>query len=174
VGCVAFAQMEQKKDELVRSQGELRRQKEYSEALVANNPGAIVTLDSDRKVRSWNPAAERLFGYAPEEAMGSDIFDLIANEKELRDEGASFWRQVESEGYAGGVVRRTRKDGTLLDLELLAVPVRVGGESTSSYLAMYHDVIELQRSRQQAEAAKHSPGARSSSCGRRTRGSSSR
>ena len=148
-----LAQVEEKNDELVRSQDELRRQKEYSEALVANNPIAIVTMDADRKVLSWNPAAEKLFGYTREEAVGSDILGLIANEKEMQDEGASFLRRVESEGYVGVVARRARKDGTLVDVELSAVPVRVDDEETKSYLAMYHSVTELQRSRQQAEAA---------------------
>ena len=148
-----FAQVEEKNAELVSSQAELRRQKEYSEALLVNSPIAIVTVDAERRVLSWNPAAERLFGYTKGEAVGSGILDLIASEKEMQDEGASFWRQVESEGHAGGVARRSRKDGTLVDVELLAVPVKVGGEQTKSYLAMYHDVTELQRSRQQAEAA---------------------
>ena len=110
--------MEEKSLELVRSQGDLRRQKEYSEALVVNNPIAIVTVDAERKVLSWNPAAERLFGYTKGEAVGSGILDLIASEKEMQDEGVSFWRQVESEGHAGGVARRSRKDGTLVDVEL--------------------------------------------------------
>ena len=156
-----LAQVEEKNEELVSSQAELRRQKEYSEALVFNNPIAIVTVDADRRVLSWNPAAERLFGYTRDEAVGSALFSLIANEREMQDEGESFLRRVESEGYAGGVARRARKDGTLVDVELLAVPVKVGDAKTSTYLAMYHDITELQRSRQQAEAANR---AKSSSC----------
>ena len=148
-----FAQMEEKNAELVSSQAELRRQKEYSEALLVNSPIAIVTMDADQKVLSWNPAAEKLFGYTQHEALGCGIFELIANEREMQDEGESFLRRVESEGYAGGVARRARKDGTLVDVELLAVAVKVGDEQTSTYLAMYHDITELQRSRQQAEAA---------------------
>src|SRR5215204_3347380 len=57
-------QMEQKNDQLVRSQRELRRQKEHFEALVLNSPVAIAIMDLDEKVVSWNPAAERLFGYS--------------------------------------------------------------------------------------------------------------
>ena len=148
-----FAQMEEKNAELVSSQAELRRQKEYSEALLVNSPIAIVTMDADQKVLSWNPAAEKLFGYTQHEALGCGIFELIANEREMQDEGENFLRRVESEGYDGGVARRARKDGTLVDVELLAVAVKVGDEQTSTYLAMYHDITELQRSRQQAEAA---------------------
>ena len=117
--------MEEKNAELVSSQAELRRQKEYSEALLVNSPIAIVTMDADQKVLSWNPAAEKLFGYTQHEALGCGIFELIANEREMQDEGENFLRRVESEGYAGGVARRARKDGSLVDVERLAVAVKV-------------------------------------------------
>src|SRR5215204_93803 len=51
-------QVEQKNDQLERSQRELRRQKEYFEALVLNSPVAIAIMDRDERVVSWNPAAE--------------------------------------------------------------------------------------------------------------------
>ncbi len=148
-----FAQMEEKNEELVRSQGELRRQKEYSEALVLNSPIAIATMDSDRKVRSWNPAAEELFGYTREEAVGTGIYDLISTSQGMQDEGAGFMQRIDSEGRVGAVTQRNRKDGTLVDVDLLSVPVKMGEEQATTYLAMYHDITELERSRQQAEAA---------------------
>ncbi len=44
---------------------EIRRQKEYFEALFVNDPVAVVTADLDGKVVSWNPMAEKLFQYTP-------------------------------------------------------------------------------------------------------------
>src|SRR3712207_4559684 len=72
----AYRQVEQKNDQLVRSQRELRRQKEYFEALVLNSPVAIAIMDLDAKITSWNPAAERLFGYTEAQAIGRSIDDL--------------------------------------------------------------------------------------------------
>src|SRR3712207_9513850 len=45
-----YRQVEQKNNELVRSQRELRRQKEYFEALVLNSPVAIAIIDLDGNV----------------------------------------------------------------------------------------------------------------------------
>jgi PAS domain S-box-containing protein len=45
-----------------RREADLRRQKEYYESLLALSPTAIVTIDLDDRVTSWNPAAERLSG----------------------------------------------------------------------------------------------------------------
>ncbi|NIR43073.1 MAG: PAS domain S-box protein, partial [Gemmatimonadetes bacterium] len=51
-----------------------------------------------------------------------------------------------------GMGRRRRKDGTPVDVEILAVPVIVDGERVS-ILALYHDITELLEARREAEAA---------------------
>src|SRR5215218_8042728 len=139
-----YRQVEQKNDQLVRSQRELRRQKEYFEALVLNSPVAIAIIDLDGKVVSWNPAAERLFGYTQAQAVGRSVDDLVAETPEMHAEVLSYTRQVSSDGRVDAVTRRSRKDGTLVDVELLAVPVTVGGKQVGTY-AMYHDITELKR-----------------------------
>ena len=59
---------------------ELDRQKQYFESLVEISPVAIVTMDRGEKVSAWNPAATRLFGYEPDEAIGRHIDDLLSLE----------------------------------------------------------------------------------------------
>src|SRR4029450_12073917 len=137
-------QVEQKNDQLVRSQSELRRQKEYFEALVRNSPVAIAIMDLDEKVVSWNPAAERLFGYSQAQAVGRRVDDLVAATPQMYAEVLEYTRQLASDNRVAPVTRRSRKDGTLVDVELLAVPVSVGGEQVGTY-AMYHDISELKR-----------------------------
>src|SRR5215216_1140871 len=137
-------QVEQKNDELVRSREELRQQKEYFEALVLNSPVAIAIMDLDEKVVSWNPAAERLFGYSQAQAVGRSIDDLVAGTPEMHAEVLEYTRHVSDDNRVDAVTRRSRKDGTLLDVELLAVPVTVGGVQVGTYV-MYHDITELKR-----------------------------
>src|ERR671913_431515 len=132
-------QVEHKNDQLVRSEGELRQQKEYFEALVLNSPVAIAIMDLDEKVVSWNPAAERLFGYSQDEAVGRSIDDLLAGTQKMHAEVLEYTRQVSGNNRVDTVTRRSRKDGTLVDVELLAVPVRVGEDQVGTY-AMYHDI----------------------------------
>src|SRR5215218_3111609 len=137
-------QVEQKNVELVRSQRELRRQKEYFESLVLNSPVAIAIMDLDEKVVSWNPAAERLFGYSQKQAIGRSIDDLLAGTPEMHAEVLDYTRQVAGDSRVAAVTRRSRKDGTLVDVELLAVPVNIGGNQVGTY-AMYHDITKLKR-----------------------------
>src|SRR5829696_3283010 len=139
-----YRQVEQKNAQLVRSQRELRRQKEYFEALVLNSPVAIAIMDLDANVVSWNPAAERLFGYSQDEAVGRSIDDLVAGTQKMHAEVLKYTRQVSGNRRVDTVTRRSRKDGTLVDVELLAVPVSVGEDQVGTY-AMYHDISELKR-----------------------------
>src|SRR5215213_8224119 len=143
-----YRQVEQKNDQLVRSQSELRQQKEYFEALVLNSPVAIAIVDLDENVVSWNPAAERLFGYTQAQAVGRSIDDLLADTPQMHAEVLKYTQQVSSGGQVDTVTRRSRQDGTLVDVELLAVPVTVGGERVGTY-AMYHDITELKRIEQE-------------------------
>jgi PAS domain S-box-containing protein len=130
---------------------ELARQKRYFESLLEISPIAIVTTDLEDTVTSWNPAAERLFGYARREALGRKIDDLVAASPELRREAAAVSRDALTEGRVHALTKRTHKDGSLIDVELLAAPVHVRGEQVGTY-AIYHDVRELRRAEQRYRA----------------------
>jgi PAS domain S-box-containing protein len=133
----------------------VERQKHYFEALVKNSPVAIVTIDDAGIVTSWNPSAERLFGYTQSEAIRSPMNDLVANPADLRLESSRFVQLsgTEANQSSGGVfhafTQRARKDGSLVDVEVLTVPIVVQGERVGVY-AIYHDITELQRARQAA------------------------
>jgi len=129
-----------------------QRQKEYYESLVLNSPTAIVTIDLDNRVVDWNPAAERLFGYQSEEVVGQDIDQLISADEDLTLEAMKFSQQAFQGQRLHAITRRQRKDGTRVDVELFAVPVVVEQKQVGA-LAIYHDITELQRARQDAESA---------------------
>ncbi len=132
------------------AENETVRQKQYFEALVVNNPAAIVVLDNEGKVQSCNPAFERLYGYGSAEVLDQPI-DVLITTQEMSAEAQRYTQQARVGPVQGMVVRR-RKDGSLVDVELLAVPVKVGAENIGT-LAIYHDITELLRARRQAEAA---------------------
>jgi PAS domain S-box-containing protein len=130
---------------------ELQRQKRYYESLLETSPSAIMTVDRDAIVTSWNPAAERLLGYSRDEAVGRRVDDLVANRDDLREEAERVTRQAALGGQVHVVTRRTRKDGSLVDVDVVAAPIFIGGEQVG-YFAMYSDVSELQRQKRYLEA----------------------
>jgi len=130
---------------------EIRHQKEYFEALFVNSPVAVVTADTDANVVAWNPMAEKLFGYTQEEAIGQNLDDLVADDPRVREEALRYTRQALTTGRVQATAKRTRKDGTWVDVEVLAVDV-VAGEMVG-FIAIYYDIGELQEARRAAEAA---------------------
>ena len=131
---------------------EIRRQKDYFEALFINSPVAVATADLDANVVSWNPMAEQLFGYTQEEVIGRQLDDLVANDPTIRDEALGYSRQALTRGRVHATTTRTRKDGSVVDVEVLALPVTVGDEDVG-FIVIYHDIGELQKARREAEAA---------------------
>ncbi len=128
---------------------EARRRRDELESLVEISPVAIVVMDAAQRVTGWNPAAAQLFGYAPQEAIGCLIDDLVLNDN-LRGEGRNVTHEALENDRADRITRRVRKDGKLVDVQMMLVPLRVAGEHVGFY-AIYHDITELQRARERAE-----------------------
>ena len=127
-----------------------QRQKQYFEELVSNSPVAIVTLDKNHDIVSCNPAFEKLFGYTQAEATGRNLDELVSTEA-TRSEAVQY-TQAALKHPVHGIGRRRRKDATLVDVEVLAVPVIVSGERVG-LMALYHDISELLQARREAEDA---------------------
>jgi PAS domain S-box-containing protein len=120
-------------------------QRRYFETLIEVSPTAIVTTDPDLVVTSWNPAAESLFGYAVNEAVGRPVNDLVARNEAVLDEARSLDKQVVV-GPISRLTRRTRKDGSLVDVAVRGAPITLDGRLVGAY-ALYEDVSELVRQR---------------------------
>jgi PAS domain S-box-containing protein len=123
-------------------QAEITRQKEYYEALLINNPVAVVTGDLNGSIISWNPSAEELFGYKFEEVVGKPLDNFVARSDSQYEEAQQYTREVIEKGHVHTTTQRTRKDGSAIDVELLALPVVVADE-TIGFIVIYHDLTEI-------------------------------
>jgi PAS domain S-box-containing protein len=92
-------------------------------ALVDSSEDAIATKTLDGIVTSWNPAATRLFGYAPEEIIGQPITAIIPSELYAQeDEILARLRRGERMEHFETV--RVAKDGRRIDISLTVSPIR--------------------------------------------------
>jgi two-component system cell cycle sensor histidine kinase/response regulator CckA len=89
-------------------------------AVVASSEDAILTKDLDGTITSWNAAAQRLYGWSAEEAIGSNVEMLLVDEAEGR-----AIRDVLKGGRRTGSfeTRRRRHDGSLVDVSVSVSPV---------------------------------------------------
>jgi diguanylate cyclase (GGDEF)-like protein/PAS domain S-box-containing protein len=92
-------------------------------AIVDSAYDAIISNDLNGIIRSWNPAAERMFGYASAEVVGQNICILVPSERDDEErwhlEQARRGERVEP--YE--TVRR-RKDGSLIDVWVTTAPLK--------------------------------------------------
>jgi PAS domain S-box-containing protein len=125
-----------------------QRQKQYFEDLVLNSPVAIVTLDTRHRIVSCNPAFEQLYGHAQTDVIGVNLDELISTEAS-RSEAVAITQHVLQQGAMRSIGRRRRKDGSLVDVEVLGL---VEGELVG-LMGLYHDISELTAARRAAEEA---------------------
>jgi diguanylate cyclase (GGDEF)-like protein/PAS domain S-box-containing protein len=103
-----------------RAEEELRRSGERIRAILDNVADGITTVDERLIVRSYNPAAERLFGHAAEEVIGKDFARLIAEpyRSEVKPRLRAYLRAQQGLfPIASHETVGLRKDGTTFPME---------------------------------------------------------
>jgi PAS domain S-box-containing protein len=88
-------------------------------AIVKSSSEAILTVDTQRRVTDWNPAAEKMTGYAAQEVLGRRLDMLYPPEHPT-----IATRALQGERIVNHVTRRLRKDGELIDISQSTAPIR--------------------------------------------------
>ncbi len=97
-------------------------------AVIECAANAIVAFGIDQTVLLWNPAAERMFGWAAPEVVGLEP-PIIP--EELKAEHNAVLERVRGGGQISFATRRIRKDGSMLDVRIdTSVLLGSGGEVT--------------------------------------------
>jgi PAS domain S-box-containing protein len=113
-------------------------------AIVASSEDAIISKDLDGIVTSWNPAAQRLYGYAPEEIVGKSKALVIPPER-AHELAESLARIRQGQRVAPYETVRLRKDGTRLDVAITISPVRDEAGDIVGAATIARDITERKR-----------------------------
>ncbi|MEA2543607.1 MAG: hypothetical protein QOH35_4973, partial [Acidobacteriaceae bacterium] len=113
-------------------------------AIVESSQDAIVSKSLNGVITSWNKGAERLFGYAAEEAVGQNITLIIPPER--RDEERTILEQLtRGERVDHMETVRMRKDGSLLDVSLTISPMKDVAGRVVGASKLARDITEQKR-----------------------------
>jgi len=116
-------------------------------AVIRTSPLAIYSVDLDGRVRSWNPAAHRMFGWQEWELLGTPLPHMPDGEVPRLEE---HLREVTA-GVTGGVCEtrcRTRA-GKILDVNLWSAQLLDGAGAVKGMVHMVADVTERKRLEEQ-------------------------
>jgi PAS domain S-box-containing protein len=139
-------------------------QRQYFESLMHYSPLAVVMLDMNNQAVLCNSAFEQLFGYSQAELLGRNVTEVLTS-PEYRAQSSSTMSRVQQGEVAQGQSQRKRKDGTLVDVDILAAPVMVEGRHVGMF-GIFIDITQrkeameaVEQARATAEAANQSKSA---------------
>jgi PAS domain S-box-containing protein len=130
---------------------ELEERGAYLKALIDESPLAFVVVDPAHRVQMCNRAFERLFLFQQQEIIGKNINELLQTEA-LANEMIGFQRFAEMGNAVHARTSRRRKDGTLVSVEVHAVPL-VLEKTFIGLCALYQDITERQCAEEKLKSA---------------------
>jgi PAS domain S-box-containing protein len=125
---------------------------QYLAAIVQNADDAIISKNLHSIVTSWNPAAERIFGYTAEEMIGQSITRLIPLEL-MSEEDHILGRIRSGDRIDHFETTRVRKDGGRIQISLTVSPIRDLEGTIIGASKIARDITEKKLLEQRAEQA---------------------
>jgi PAS domain S-box-containing protein len=116
--------------ELKQAESAVREREDRLRIIVETAPDAIITIDSDGRIVSFNQAAEVTFGYSSSEAIGRELSLLMPSPYHEDNDGyLARYLQTRGSGIFGQrrEVPGRRKDGSIFPLELTASEIAGSG-----------------------------------------------
>lgn len=132
----------------ITAQRELEAQREKEkpslQSITDHSLDSIITIDGTGEVTFWNPAAERMFGYTFNEAMGRQLHDLITPVR-FRSRAREGLANFEETGRGPAIGKQIdlmalHRDGTEFPIDLIISPVLVSNQWHA--LGIIRDVTE--------------------------------
>jgi PAS domain S-box-containing protein len=102
---------------------------------------AVMFLDPGFVIQSWNAAAERLYGFRGEEAIGRDARELLGEEHTDNDP-ADLRTRLDKDGHIEFVFRQRRKDGAWIPVNSTMVALRDSDGMITGYGVINKDISE--------------------------------
>ncbi len=119
---------------------ELREANDKLQAVIEAAPVAVVAVDLEGKVRSWNAGAERMFGWGEDEVI--DQLPPFVPEEKLPEFQSLFDRVLNGESIIGVEVHRKKKDGTPIECNGYAAPLYGPDGKVAGSMTIMVDVTE--------------------------------
>ncbi len=137
--------LQQEVIERARAEQERRSYEERLALHVQQTPFGVIEWDMDFKVASWNPAAERIFGYSRDEALGRLATDLIVPQGLMENIDGIWTALKENKGGMRSTNENITKDGRTILCEWYNTPLVYASGRVVAVASLVHDITEKVR-----------------------------
>jgi two-component system CheB/CheR fusion protein len=121
-------------------------------AIVESSDDAIISKDLNATIKSWNRAAERIFGFTAAEAIGRPITILIPADRQ-NEETEILGRIKRGERIDHFETVRRRKDGNLIHVSITVSPIKNDQGEIIGASKIARDITESKEAREQLQRA---------------------
>jgi PAS domain S-box-containing protein len=139
-----------------RAEEAVRRRQAMTGAILGAAHDAIITMDQKGCIMEFNPAAERIFGYARNEVLGNDMAELIMPPSLRVPHRVGLARYLET-GRSAYLDRRVELTGMRADRSEFPVEVtiaRIGLPGPPTFTGFIRDITELKRAEAELQASR--------------------
>jgi diguanylate cyclase (GGDEF)-like protein/PAS domain S-box-containing protein len=119
---------------------------EFQARLLDSVGQALVAIDDDRRVRYWNDAAARMYGFAPEHALGRNVDEVVRPADGWQDRYADLVRHVDHGASWSGELRLRHADDHTVPAIVTMTPVFDARRRQIASVAVASDISEQLRS----------------------------
>jgi PAS domain S-box-containing protein len=145
-----YRQAEQEISSRRRAEQELEKRRKYLESVFINTPDAIVTTDAAQNITGWNPGAEKIFGYKPEEVLGKNIDDIVARSDVMAEARDLTRLGLEGTSFTPLETIRYRQDGKPINVIVAGSAIRVG-DKLEGVVFVYQDITDRKKAAEELE-----------------------
>lgn len=142
--------------EIRRLEDELSAKNRFMANILQDSADAIVTLDPDDYITSWNRGAEAIFGYSASEALGKHVSILVPPTLRESQELAEIKKRLEKHGAVRSLqTERMTKDGRSLQVIFTRTAIRDQDGKLVGSSAVVKDVTTYRNLERQLADAEH-------------------
>ncbi len=130
------------------------RHAQQLESIVHDSADIIFMLDTDKRIRTWNRAAERVFGWRADEILGKSVTTIVPTDPTLSGELERIDREIQAHGHYHFETVRVAKDGRRVPVEVTVSLMRDPQGNPVGRSAILRDITDrkrLQEAKLQAE-----------------------
>jgi PAS domain S-box-containing protein len=134
-----YRKLQENLQQIAESREELNKRKIFLESVLYHAPDAIIALDAEHRILDWNPGAEKIFGYTPDETLGKQLDDLVVHHEHHAEAGAITQQVFSGKRVEAFETIRYHKDGSPRHVIAAGTPIMINDRLTG-VVVVYTDI----------------------------------